>query len=156
MNKSQIRILWNVHELSLIPHGVSEVKNVKVHPSCRLERKTRHQSMDCQTSANQKNWMSEIAHQLNGNDGDSDLKFITKCLDKLTNFGPFVYYLWTTLLFSLIFLSFSWLFCPIFLPPWILEGGDILTKYFRGVMPSSLPPLVTLRHPLYFSMIMLH
>ncbi len=36
---------------------------------------------------------------------------------KLNSFGPFVFCLWKILLLFLIFLSFSWFFSPIFLPP---------------------------------------
>ena len=57
----------------------------------------------------------------------------------LISFGPFVHCLLTILLLFLIFLSFSWFFLIIFLPPQNFRGNIPLPENFRGGDTSPAP-----------------
>ena len=75
-------------------------------------------------------------------EGDGDKKFRVKGgypLETSSVFGPFVYWLWTMLLFFLIFLSFSWFLSLIFLPQ-NFRGDVPLTENFRRGHVTHPPP----------------
>ena len=59
---------------------------------------------------------------------------------KVIGFDPFVFCLWKILLLFSIFLSFSWFFSPIFLPPRNFRGTSPSLKILGGKCPPSPPP----------------